>query len=142
MSHRERTIGDPKGATRRQVVKGAITLAIAAFLSTGIGGLAVSLYEKGKRYILHRTGGLYTQDVALPVRVSHRNPEIVSLYREFLSPGTVQPATTDLSHRLLHTTYGDKVPALIEELHATPVSVAQAETDEIMARIIASRKED
>jgi len=47
-----------------------------------------------------RAMALYHQDAILPLRKSHKNPEIISLYSEFLnSPGSQK------SHKLLHTKY-------------------------------------
>lgn len=48
MTHKERIIGDPKGITRRQVVKGAVTAAVALILSTSVGGIALGAFEKAK----------------------------------------------------------------------------------------------
>lgn len=49
-----------------------------------------------------RAEGLYKEDVSLPIRKSHENPEIKKLYAEFLKePGSHK------AHELLHTTYED-----------------------------------
>lgn len=138
MSHTERIIGDPKGITRRQVVKGAITAAVALFLSSGIGGVALGLSQKAKDFITNRTTGLYNADASAALRTSHSNPDVIKLYEDFLSPGSVQPATTELSHRLCHTVYGDKIPAHIEELKSIPVEEARAESIEMMKKLKAS----
>ena len=135
MTHKERIIGDPKGITRRQVVKGAVTAAVALILSTSVGGIALGAFEKAKNYIGNRKNGLYGQDAGMTLRTSHTNPEILELYKSYLSPGSVQPATTELSHRLLHTKYGDEALELAEELRRTPVTTAETETQTIMAKI-------
>lgn len=135
MTHKERIIGDPKGITRRQVVKGAVTAAVALILSTSVGGIALSAFEKAKNYIGNRKNGLYGQDASMTLRTSHTNPEILELYKSYLSPGSVQPATTELSHRLLHTKYGEEALELAEELKRTPVTTAETETQVIMAKI-------
>jgi iron only hydrogenase large subunit-like protein len=47
-----------------------------------------------------RAAALYHQDLILPLRKSHKNPEIISLYSEFLEkPGS------EKAHKLLHTVY-------------------------------------
>ena len=74
MTHKERIIGDPKGITRRQVVKGAVTAAVALILSTSVGGIALSAFEKAKNYIGNRKNGLYGQDASMTLRTSHTNP--------------------------------------------------------------------
>ena len=135
MTYKERIIGDPKGITRRQVVKGAVTAAVALILSTSVGGIALGAFEKAKNYIGNRKNGLYGQDEGMTLRTSHTNPEILELYKSYLSPGSVQPATTELSHRLLHTKYGEEALELAEELKRTPVTTAETETRAIMAKI-------
>lgn len=135
MTHKERIIGDPKGIARRQVVKGAVTAAVALILSTSVGGIALGAFGKAKNYIGNRKNGLYGQDAGMTLRTSHTNPEILELYKSYLSPGSVQPATTELSHRLLHTKYGEEALELAEELKRTPVTTAETETRAIMAKI-------
>ncbi|MFH1307204.1 MAG: [FeFe] hydrogenase, group A [Candidatus Micrarchaeota archaeon] len=50
-----------------------------------------------------RALAIYHQDAILPLRKSHKNPEIISLYKEFLShPGS------EKSHKLLHTKYRER----------------------------------
>lgn len=47
-----------------------------------------------------RAKAIYAEDVALPLRKSHKNPEIIKIYDEYLKePGS------HLSHKLLHTHY-------------------------------------
>ena len=47
-----------------------------------------------------RAKALYTLDANMPVRKSHENPSVKTLYREYLgTPGSM------ISHKLLHTTY-------------------------------------
>jgi len=51
-----------------------------------------------------RQKAIYERDAALPIRKSHENPNIRTIYKEFLSkPGS------DLAHQLLHTTYLDRL---------------------------------
>jgi len=54
---------------------------------------------------VERALGLYKEDKSLPLRKSHKNPEIIKLYEEHLEgkPGSHK------AHKLLHTTYSDKL---------------------------------
>ena len=135
MSQTERIIGDPKGITRRSYIKGAVTVIAAALLTSGIGAFAITTYDRAKAYITNRIGGLYNQDAGMTLRVSHKNPEIITLYKEYLSPGQVLPAKTELSHRLLHTVYGDDVATHIAELKSVSLEHAVEETAELMAKL-------
>ena len=50
--------------------------------------------------IKKRASAIYHQDAILPIRKSHKNPEIIALYKEFLdAPGS------DIAHKMLHTSY-------------------------------------
>lgn len=51
-----------------------------------------------------RAEGLYKEDKDLPVRQSHKNPEITRLYDELL-----EKPNSHKAHELLHTTYSDKL---------------------------------
>lgn len=133
MSHTERIVGDPKGITRRDCIKGVLTAIGAVVLSSAIGTFAITTFDRAKVYITRRIGGLYAQDASMTLRVSHKNPEIITLYEEFLSPGQVLPATTELSHRLLHTVYGGEVNAHRAELQSVSIDRTIEETVEFMA---------
>ncbi|MDQ7031258.1 MAG: iron hydrogenase small subunit, partial [Desulfonauticus sp.] len=50
-----------------------------------------------------RTNALNTDDKNCPLRKSHENPEVLQLYKDFLS----QPVS-ELAHHLLHTHYIDR----------------------------------
>ena len=63
----------------------------------GGGGQPVLSNSKTK---LARSQALYTEDSILPIRKSHENPAIQTLYKEFLG----EPLG-HLSHELLHTSY-------------------------------------
>lgn len=52
-----------------------------------------------------RSTGLYKEDNRLTLRKSHENPEVISLYKEFLK----EPCG-EISHHLLHTHYTAKSP--------------------------------
>ena len=51
-------------------------------------------------YRAKRAAALYREDESRPVRVSHKNPQIIELYKEFLG----EP-NSHLAHELLHTHY-------------------------------------
>jgi len=61
-------------------------------------------YLHGDRSLLRkRMEGLYAEDEHKPLRMSHQNPEIQQLYKEFLGePGS------EKAHHLLHTVYHQK----------------------------------
>lgn len=132
-THIERLIGDPKNISRRDTIAGAATVVISLLVSSALGGAALSTANKVKDYIAKRTAALYANDAANPLRTSHTNPEVLTLYKEYLSPGAVLPSKTELSHRLLHTTYGDKIPAHVVELEKTTVAEAEHESAAFMA---------
>lgn len=136
-----RTIGDsPKNVSRRDFVKGGITAAIAIIAASSFGIFVTTTFAKAKEYIQKRTEGLYSLDTDRAVRKSHENSEIIALYKGYLSPGAVLPAHTELSHRLLHTAYGDKVPAQIGKLKSSSVDEAEARTAEEMVAVLVSAK--
>ena len=51
----------------------------------------------------HRMDGLYQVDKKLALRQSHKNPDIQTLYSEFL-----HEPNSHLAHELLHTHYADR----------------------------------
>ena len=50
-----------------------------------------------------RANALYSEDESRPIRVSHKNPQIIELYEKFLGEPNSHKA-----HELLHTTYSAK----------------------------------
>lgn len=50
-----------------------------------------------------RANALYSEDEGRPLRVSHKNPQIIDLYKDFLGEPNSHKA-----HELLHTTYSAK----------------------------------
>lgn len=50
-----------------------------------------------------RANALYSEDEGRPLRVSHKNPQIINLYKDFLGEPNSHKA-----HELLHTTYSAK----------------------------------
>jgi NADP-reducing hydrogenase subunit HndD len=68
-------------------------------------------FHHGKVEILRRrAAALYRADTDKPIRKSHENPQIISLYKDYLGePGS------PLAHKLLHTHYYDKRVCLAEE---------------------------
>lgn len=141
MSHIERTIADPKGITRRQTIKGAATVVVSLILASGVGAFAVGTYNKAKEYVTKRISVLYANDAKRALRTSHSNPEVTALYEQFLSPGQVLPTKTELSHRLLHTTYGADAAKHAAELAESSVQDAQDETYEQIEELNAAKKE-
>jgi hypothetical protein len=109
--------------TRRQFFKGAGIL----LASVVIGGIFAKLGFDAKAvqedYVAKRVAGLYTLDESMTIRRSHDNPEIIQLYREFLSPGEVKPLS-ERSEHLLHTRYGRQAVELAEELRTNTGSAA------------------
>ena len=63
----------------------------------GGGGQPIGFNTKDRE---ERCLGLYKEDKQLPYRRSHRNPEVIQLYKDFLH----QPLS-EKSHKLLHTHY-------------------------------------
>ena len=56
-------------------------------------------------YKQKRAAALYSEDESKALRVSHKNPQIIKLYEEFLGEPNSHKA-----HELLHTTYSAKEP--------------------------------
>ncbi|MDD2494400.1 MAG: NADH-dependent [FeFe] hydrogenase, group A6 [Tissierellia bacterium] len=52
---------------------------------------------------VNRANALYEEDRSLPLRKSHKNPEIIKLYEDYL-----KKPNGHLSHKLLHTHYNKK----------------------------------
>lgn len=129
---------DHSGVSRRSFIKGGIA-AVGAFIAgTAVGGFAITTYGKAKSYIASRIGSLTKFDEGYAVRVSHANAELVDLYKEFLSPGAIFPAYTEVSHRMCHTVYGNAIPEHIEELKNTPWEEAEEEAKKQMQELLAS----
>ncbi len=103
--------------TRRQFMKGSGILLATIVISGVFAKLGFDAWAASDDYIEKRAAGLYTLDESMAIRKSHQNPEILQIYKEFLSPGEVKPLT-ELSEHLLHTKYGKDIPVMIEELHA------------------------
>ena len=51
-----------------------------------------------------RARAIYDEDAAYPIRKSHENPDVLAIYREFLTEGPCGHT----SHRLLHTHYTER----------------------------------
>ena len=103
--------------TRRQFLKGSGMLVATIVISGVFAKLGFDAWAASDDYIQKRAAGLYTLDESMALRKSHENPEILQIYKEFLSPGEVKPLTEKSEH-LLHTKYGKEIPAMIEKLHA------------------------
>ncbi|MDA3905911.1 MAG: iron hydrogenase small subunit [Bacteroidales bacterium] len=63
----------------------------------GGGGQPIPTNEEIRKL---RAKAIYEEDMNMPRRKSHENPEIVKIYKEFLN----EPLG-EVSHHLLHTTY-------------------------------------
>lgn len=109
-----------EGISRRQFVKGSAALVVSVGLLGVFAKFGVSAVNTSDDYIAKRAAGLYSLDEKMAIRKSHENPEIVQIYKEFLSPGEVKPLTQK-SHHLLHTRYGKDIPAMIEALKQSHV---------------------
>lgn len=103
------------GITRRQFFKGSGILAATAVLAGIFAKIGVDVFAASDNYIEERIKGLYQLDSEMPIRKSHENPEIIQIYKEYLSPGEVKPVS-ERAHHLLHTKYGNDIPGLIAEL--------------------------
>ncbi|WP_368293642.1 iron hydrogenase small subunit [Dehalobacter sp. TBBPA1] len=103
------------GINRRQFLKGAGAVIIAAAFPGIFTKIGLGRTHKSTEYIAQRAAGLYSLDEKMTIRKSHENSEVLQLYKDFLSPGEVKPLSST-SHHLLHTKYGKEVTAYIEEL--------------------------
>ncbi|MEF2655477.1 MAG: iron hydrogenase small subunit [Eggerthellaceae bacterium] len=135
MSFIERLVGESDGITRRQVIKGGIVVGISALFAAALPSWMISAVSRAKEFITGRTDALYSIDEASVIRTSHSNPDIIAIYREYLSPGEVLPSTTELSHRLCHTVYGKDVEAHIKELKEHSLENCVNETNALMTKL-------
>lgn len=106
---------EKSGMTRREFFKGAGMLIGAAVISGVFAKFGFEASAASDKYIAKRAAGLYTLDESMVIRKSHENPEILQIYKDFLSPGEVKPLS-EKSHHLLHTKYGKDIPAMINSL--------------------------
>lgn len=63
----------------------------------GGGGQPIPTNEEIR---MKRAAAIYEEDMGMPLRKSHENPEIIKIYKEFL-----KEPLSHVSHHLLHTTY-------------------------------------
>lgn len=103
--------------TRRDFFK--ISGIISAWVVTGIKSAAHAVQTVAEKF-LERIQAAYAQDSAMALRKSQDNPQVQSLYANFLG----EPLG-ELSEALLHTTYVDRSDAI-----STPDDT-QAESTEI-----------
>ncbi|WP_061213969.1 iron hydrogenase small subunit [Syntrophomonas wolfei] len=106
---------ESEGITRRQFFKGAGMLTVAAVISGVFAKFGFDVFAASDDYITQRVAGLYTLDESMAIRKSHENPEIIQIYKDFLSPGKVE-CVSPKAHHLLHTKYGKDIPGFIAEL--------------------------
>ena len=86
--------------TAQGVNAGAVVREAAKLMQGGGGGQPFRTTAAIRE---HRMDGLYKVDKNLPIRQSHKNPDIQTLYSEFL-----QEPNSHLAHELLHTHYHDR----------------------------------
>lgn len=103
------------GITRRQFLKGSGILAVTVVITGVFAKFGVDIFKASDDYIAQRVQGLYALDESMAIRRSHKNPEILQIYKDFLSPGEVSPVS-EKAHHLLHTRYGKDIAGLLEEL--------------------------
>ena len=104
-----------EGITRRQFFKGTGILLVSAVITGVFAKIGFDMHAASDAYIDKRIAGMYKLDESMTIRKSHQNPEILQIYKDFLSPGEVKPVS-EKAHHLLHTKYGKDIPAFIEEL--------------------------
>ncbi|MEA1960430.1 MAG: iron hydrogenase small subunit [Bacillota bacterium] len=109
--------------TRRQFVKGSGMLVAAAVLTGVFAKFGFDAFAASDDYIEKRIAGMYSLDESMAIRKSHENPEIIQIYKEYLSPGEVKPVS-EKAHHLLHTRYGKDIPDLMEHLKHDPTEAA------------------
>jgi len=68
-----------------------------------IGGGGQPLHHGDSSILKARAAAIYREDSNKPIRVSHENPYIIQLYKEFLGEPNSEKA-----HHLLHTKYFDR----------------------------------
>jgi NADP-reducing hydrogenase subunit HndD len=73
-----------------------------------IGGGGQPLHHGDSSILKARAAALYREDASKPVRVSHENPYILQLYKEFLGEPNSEKA-----HHLLHTEYFERKAKVI-----------------------------
>ncbi len=73
-----------------------------------IGGGGQPLHHGDSSILKARAKALYEEDKNKPIRVSHKNPYIIRLYKEFLGEPNSEKA-----HHLLHTHYFDRKARII-----------------------------
>ncbi|NLE36272.1 MAG: 2Fe-2S iron-sulfur cluster binding domain-containing protein [Bacteroidales bacterium] len=73
-----------------------------------IGGGGQPLHHGDSSILKARTRAIYEEDKNKPIRVSHENPYIIQLYKEYLGEPNSEKA-----HHLLHTHYFDKKAKIV-----------------------------
>ncbi len=73
-----------------------------------IGGGGQPLHHGDSSILKARAAALYREDAGKPIRVSHENPYIIQLYKEFLGEPNSEKA-----HHLLHTQYFERKAKVI-----------------------------
>ena len=91
---------EKSGITRRQFFKGTGMLTVTAIVGGVFAKFGFDVFAASHKYIEERIAGLYTNDQKMAIRKSHENPEVVAIYKEFLTT-----PNSHKSHELLHTHY-------------------------------------
>jgi len=73
-----------------------------------IGGGGQPLHHGDSSILKARAAAIYREDASKPIRVSHENPFIIQLYKEFLGEPNSEKA-----HHLLHTQYFERKAKVI-----------------------------
>jgi NADP-reducing hydrogenase subunit HndD len=73
-----------------------------------IGGGGQPLHHGDSSILKARAAAIYREDASKPIRVSHENPYIIQLYKEFLGEPNSEKA-----HHLLHTQYFERKAKVI-----------------------------
>ncbi|WP_418765753.1 [FeFe] hydrogenase, group A [Mailhella sp.] len=78
------------------------------------GGGTCRVKQNYQPHAIERQKGLYAIDSAMPHRQSHNNPQVISLYKDYLGEPNSHKA-----HELLHTHYTDRSKVQTESISAT-----------------------
>jgi len=95
---------ETRTVTRRDFLR--ISGVISALIVTGIKSAAHAAQKAAEKF-LARIQAAYAQDAAMPLRKSQENPQLQSLYADFLG----RPLG-EMSESLLHTGYTDRSAAV------------------------------
>jgi NADP-reducing hydrogenase subunit HndD len=75
-----------------------------------IGGGGQPYHHSNSEILMKRQAAIYSEDEKKVIRKSHENPDIITLYEEFLGK-----PMSEKSHHLLHTAYFDRSKKFVKE---------------------------